>query len=108
MCQETLGSLNADFVIGRKTSDVQRYNVFNTVAKMHNNQAKWFEFQLQLPSLNEETTNFTKSSKKDDKDRIQMAMGVWLEKFNIVADNNLLEFFSFVIQDDNKFGIGKL
>ncbi|XP_046806664.1 vacuolar protein sorting-associated protein 13B [Lucilia cuprina] len=100
-----LAALHSDVVIGRKTSQLRRYNVLNTQAKMHNNQNKWLELQLQYPNLSaqdEPLLSQTKSSKKDAKDHIEMAIGVWMEKFNLNVDKNLLEFLSFVTQEENK------
>ncbi|KAM7361700.1 vacuolar protein sorting 13B isoform 2-T2 [Cochliomyia hominivorax] len=97
----TLLGLHSDVVIGRKTSQLRRYNVLNTQARIHNNQNKWLELQLQYPNLGIEEQQM-KTTKKETKERIEMAIGLWMEKFHIIADKNLLDFLSFVTQEESK------
>lgn len=101
----TLGSLTLDVCVGRKSVQVQRYNVFNVTNKVHNSQSKWLELQVQFPCLishsHDTVTNCQKSSKKESKDQLHMAIGIWMDRFHLVADRNLLNFLTFTCKDDN-------
>lgn len=107
----TLTGFNSDIAMGRKSPQTSRSSVFTTQTRIHNNQSKWLEMQLQYPNMaaDEQPLNqASKYSKKDAKMKITMALGIWVEKFNFVADKNLFEFLSFVVQEDNKNETGKL
>ncbi|KAL9894530.1 vacuolar protein sorting 13B [Glossina fuscipes fuscipes] len=81
------GTLHSDVVYGRSAFHVQKYNIINT--KYHNNQSKWLECQIQVPSV-----RFTPKSVQK-KHVMEMALGLWIEKCNIILDKHLAEFFSF-------------
>lgn len=103
----TLAALHGDVLHDRKTSQVRRCNIINTQARMHNNQSKWLEMQLQYPNLmDEQKLLLPQEARKPNNDSIQMAVGVWIEKFNLMADKNLLDFLSFVLQEESKLGAG--
>ena len=105
----TLAALHSDVLYGRKTSQVRRCNVLNTQARMHNNQNKWLELQLQYPNLmDEQKSGISKDAKKPNKENIQMVVGVWMEKFNLITDKNLLDFLSFVLHEESKLGAGNV
>lgn len=100
----SLGAITADVVLDRKSVQVQRCNVLSTIAKMHNNQSKWLEVQIQCPCLSSESiSNQSKSTRKENKDQINMAIGVWVEKFHMIGDKNLFDFLSFVCSEDGRF-----
>ncbi|XP_061387162.1 intermembrane lipid transfer protein VPS13B [Musca vetustissima] len=99
-----LSAVTADVLMERKSVQVQRYNIFNTTSKMHNNQNKWLEVHIQYPGVNGEvSTSHQKSAKKEPKESINMAIGIWMEKFYFNCNKQLLDFLSLVCQEDERY-----
>lgn len=81
------GTLHSDVVYGRSAFDVQKYNIVNT--NYRNNQSKWLECQIQIPSVRFAPKNIQK------KPIMKMALGLWVEECHIILNKHLAEFFSF-------------
>ncbi|XP_075147258.1 vacuolar protein sorting 13B isoform X1 [Haematobia irritans] len=96
-----MAALNAELLLDRKSVQFQRCNVLNTMAKMHNNQNKWLEIQIQFPcNAQEPLANIQKSSKREKREEpCNIALGIWMEKFNVTGARNLLDFLTFTCKD---------
>ncbi|XP_059217881.1 intermembrane lipid transfer protein VPS13B isoform X1 [Stomoxys calcitrans] len=96
----TLTALSADVLLDRNSIQFQRCNVLNTTARMHNSQNKWLEMQLQFPCVVQESAvHHQKSLSSKKEEHIYMALGIWMERFNLIGDKNLLEFLTFTCKD---------
>ncbi|XP_058985596.1 intermembrane lipid transfer protein VPS13B-like [Musca domestica] len=94
-----LQAVNSDVLLERKSVQLQRYNIFNTTAKIHNNQSKWLEIHIQYPGLSGET----KAGKRETKEADKMAIGIWMEKFYLNCNKQLLDFLSLLCKEDERF-----
>ncbi|XP_073817283.1 vacuolar protein sorting 13B isoform X2 [Musca autumnalis] len=100
-----LTAVTGDILLERKSVQVQRYNIFNTTAKIHNNQSKWLEVQIQYPGQSGELSNIHQKAVKREgsKDSINMAIGIWMEKFHLIGNKQLLDYLSLVCKEDERF-----